>query len=113
MREIRLKEINDKDEFWAGATFRKVGTTLNNIKPEENYYEYVLFLDLGDSSNMLCAHIDKWERGTVVSKIATTRALDRYTVTALEFKKSMVLPEEIDSWYFIESEIRETRLMHK
>ena len=67
MKKIPFKEISEEDEFWCGAAFRKEGTTLND--PDEDFYEYVLFLDGGNHDYMLCAHDDKWEKGTVVSHV--------------------------------------------
>jgi hypothetical protein len=34
LKKIPLKKINDEDEFWCGAIFRKEGTTLNNPDPK-------------------------------------------------------------------------------
>jgi hypothetical protein len=110
MKKIPFKDIDDQDEFWCGSTFRKEGTNLNNADPNEDFYEYVLFLDKGNSDCMICAHTDKWEIGIVVSYVTMTKETNRATVTAKEFKRSMILPEEIDLWYFIDQGIRETRI---
>lgn len=113
MKKIPLKEIDDDDEFWAGAIFRKEGTIINKPLPEEDFYEYMLFLDLGNSDFMLCAHIDKWEAGKVSSYVKIAKENNRHTVKAKEFKRSMVLSEEIGSWYFMDGGIRETRIKKK
>jgi len=113
MKKIPFKEINDNDEFWCGAKFQKYGTTINNITPAEDYYEYMLFLDHSLKEWMICANIDTWERGAVACHIKLTKGLGRKTVTAKEFKKSMILPDEINNWYFIDDGIRETRIINK
>lgn len=113
MKKIPFNQIDDKDEFWCGAKFQKHGTTLNNPDPAEDYYEYMLFLDNGLKDWMICANIDKWERGSVVCHVKQTEGLERKTVTAKEFKRSMILPEEINDWYFIDDGIRETIIKNK
>jgi hypothetical protein len=110
MNKIPFRDIDDCDEFWCGATFRKEATTLNSPDINEDFYEYALFLVKEDSDFMLCAHIDKWEIGTVVCYVTTTKGTNRATVTAKEFKRSMILPEELDSWYYIDQGIREKRI---
>jgi len=110
MKKISFKKINDEDEFWCGAIFKKEGTHLNNPAPEEDYYEYMLLLDLSNPEWMLCAQTDKWEKGHIVSHIKMSKENARLTVKAKDFKKSMVMPGEIDSWYFIDEGIRNTRI---
>jgi hypothetical protein len=110
MKKVPLKDIDDRDEFWTGAVFRKNGTTVNITNPEEDFYEYMLFHHPGNSKFLLCAHIDKWEQGTVVAYVKCTGANNRITVSGREFKRSMVLPEEMDNWYFLDIGIRQTRI---
>lgn len=113
MKKIPLRDINDEDEFWCGAKFQKHGTKLTNPPQNEDYYEFMLFLDTGLKGWMICAHTDKWERGTVVCHVKETKGLGRRTVYAKEFKRSMVLEAELDDWYFIDDDIRDTRTINK
>ena len=110
MKKIPYKNINDEDEFWCGSVFRKAGTNLNNPLPEEDFFEYMLFLDNGETDWMLCAHIDKWEKGTIIAHVKMNKGNGRLTVKAKEFKRSMIRPEEINLWYYIDDGIRETRI---
>jgi len=113
MKLIPLKEINDLDEFWGGAKFREIGTVngYENIKPEENYHEYMLFVDKANPEWMLCGSIDKWDRGNIICHVRMTLAegSGRYTVTAKEFRRSMIEPSEEERWYYIDDEVKNTR----
>ena len=101
MNLIPFKEINEDDEFWGGASFVKKETGLRRIKPEEDYFEYMLINDLSSSEYMVCTHIDKFEAGSVISHVTkTTPESNRHTVTAKEFKRSNILEKEIDLWYY-------------
>jgi len=107
MIEIPFSEINDNDEFWSGAIFRRYGTNLNIISQEEDFFEYMLVDDPG-FEYMLCVHIDKWEAGTSVCHLSKTVGLNRHTVLANEFRKKMILPDEVISWFYVTGGIRET-----
>jgi hypothetical protein len=111
MKLINFNQINDEDEFCCGATFRKMGTCLSKVSPEDNFYEYMLFLDMSNMDYMICAHIDKLEAGTVCCLIPKTKDLGRHTITAKEFKRMMILPEEMDTWFYVEGEVRKTRIV--
>ncbi|MFK7969866.1 MAG: hypothetical protein AB8F95_05835 [Bacteroidia bacterium] len=92
MRLIPFKDINEKDEFWAGARFIKKGTGLRRIREEEDYFEYMLINDQSSNDWMACANISALKGGSLVSKIKTTTAQsNRHTVTAQAFRKSMIL----------------------
>lgn len=98
-----FKDLNEDDDFFCGSIFRKDKTALNIVDPEEDYFEYMLFLDGGTPEYMICAHIDKWEAGTVASHIKMDTSSNRFTVKAREFKRSMIMPEEINDWFYIKS----------
>lgn len=101
MRLIPFKDIDEQDEFFGGAQFVKKYTGLRKIKPEDDFFEYMLINDDVSSDWMICAHIDKYKAGSVVSYVKTTTAdTNRKTVTALEFKRSNILKEEIDNWFY-------------
>lgn len=98
---IPFKDINEHDEFWGGARFIKKKTGLRRVAPEQDYFEYMLINDNSSSEWMICTHIDKFEAGSVVSHIKkTTAESNRHTVTAKEFKRSNILDEELDLWYY-------------
>lgn len=101
MNLIPFKDINEQDEFWGGARFIKKKTGLRRVVPEQDYFEYMLVNDNSSSEWMICTHIDKFETGSVISHVKKTTPLSkRHTVTAKEFKRSNILDEEIDLWYY-------------
>ena len=101
MNLIPFREINEDDEFWGGARFVKKETGLRRIKPEEDFFEFMLINDLSSNEYMVCAHIDKFEAGSVISHVTkTTPKSNRHTVSAKEFRRSNILDEELDLWYY-------------
>jgi hypothetical protein len=104
MKLIPFTDINDEDEFWGGARFVKKKTGLLNVKEEEDFFEYMLIADNSMSDWMICAHIDKYEAGSVISHVKTTSDTNRFTVLAKEFKRSNILIEEIDLWFYQEDD---------
>src|SRR5690554_5988078 len=101
MNLIPFKEISEHDEFWGGARFIKKETGLRRITLEQDYFEYMLVNDNSSSEWMICTHVDKFEAGSVISHVKkTTPDSNRHTVTAKEFRRSNILDEEIDLWYY-------------
>ena len=101
MKLIPIKDIDEQDEFFGGARFIKKNTGLRRIKPDEDYFEYMLFNDNASSDWMPFAHIDRYEAGSVVSQVKTTTSdTGRKTVTAKELIKSNISKEEQDNWFY-------------
>lgn len=98
---IPFNELHDEDEFWRGARFVRKGTGLLNVNSDKDYFEYMLISDSSSKDHMICAHIDEFEAGAIVSHVKTTLPdSNSLTVTAKEFKRSNILEEEIDRWYY-------------
>jgi len=100
MNLIPFKNIDEQDEFWCGARFVKKKTGLRLGDPEQDYFEFML-VDASSRKWMICTHIDHFEAGAVISYVKTTTLeSQRYTVTAKEFRRSNILDDEIDLWYY-------------
>ena len=102
MKLIPFIEINDEDEFWRGARFIKKKTGLMNVQEENDYFEFMLIDDKGNSEWMICSHIDEYEAGKVISYVRKTANTNRTTVLAKEFKRSNIPDEELDLWFYHE-----------
>ena len=100
MKLIPFKEINEEDEFWGGARFVKLLTKLMIVDKDNDFFEYMLIDDKGMSDWMICAHIDQYEAGSVISHVKQTIDTNRHTVLAKEFKRSNILDKEIDLWFY-------------
>lgn len=99
MNLVPFKEIHEEDEFWRGARFVKKGTNLNHINPEKDFFEYMLTGHAYIKEYMDCVHIDQYEAGSVVSSVKLTDS-NSLTVTAKEFRRSNILEDELDNWYY-------------
>lgn len=87
MKRQPISEINDKTKFYRGSRFRQYGIGLNVKNKEDDYYEYMLTIVLGEPDHLLLMCVEGYKSGSPLAYVKTEP--NEMYVTANSLKRSM------------------------
>ncbi len=89
---IPLRDIPDDQEFWKGSLFRLYEVGMNVKDKTDDFYEYMLVLDLSTPDYMILANSSREagraKRGYVICHVRKLEDAGRHVVTGAAMKYS-------------------------
>lgn len=89
---VPLKDIPDDHEFWSGSLFRLYDVGMNVKDKTDDFYEYMLVLDLSFPDYMILANSSREagsaKRGSVMCHVKKLEGANRHVVIGAAMKYS-------------------------